>query len=236
MRSARAYGRRSARMGSPLSAVAFSLRRPRTVRVATAIPVALIWVFFASANFSSWQATHRPIGLGATVLELLVAVLFVCRRSPWFVSRSPIAWGVAAVGTFGMAGGRPAYAPVAGLEFVYSGMQIAGALISAAAVIALGRSFGIVAANRGIRTSGPYRWVRHPLYSGYAITETGYLLENPSVRNWCLFAVVMTCQALRIVVEERTLAADPAYRSYCVRVRGRVVPAWRKRRGTGVVA
>lgn len=212
-----------------MSAIAFSVRRPITTRVATAIPVAFVWIFFASANFSNWRVTHRPIGLGATALELMVAALFVFRRSPWLVSRSPVAWGAAAIGTFGMAGGRPAYAPVAGLEFVYSGMQIAGALISAAAVIALGRSFGIVAANRGIRTCGPYRWVRHPLYSGYAVTEIGYLLENPSVRNWCLFSVVMTCQAVRIFEEERTLGADPEYVRYASRVKGRVVPAlWRR--------
>jgi protein-S-isoprenylcysteine O-methyltransferase Ste14 len=211
-------------MGCAVSAVAIALRRPLATRVATALPVAILWVFFASANFSNWRATHRPIGLGATVLELLVAALFVFRRSPWIVSRSPVAWGAAAIGTFGMVAGRPAYAPVAGLEVLYSGMQIAGAVISGAAVIALGRSFGIVAANRGIRTNGPYRWVRHPLYTGYAMTEIGYLLENPSLRNWCLFAVVMTFQAVRIVEEERTLADDPAYRKYCVKVKSRVVP------------
>jgi protein-S-isoprenylcysteine O-methyltransferase Ste14 len=209
-----------------MNAIAFSVRRPLTTRLVTAVPVAILWVFFASANFSNWRATHRPIGLGATALELMVAALFVFRRSPWMVSRSPLAWTAAAVGTFGMVAGRPAYDPVAGLEILYSGLQVAGALVSAAAVIALGRSFGIVAANRGVRTSGPYRWVRHPLYSGYALTEIGYLLENPSARNACLFAVVMAFQAVRIVEEEQTLAEDPEYRRYSARVRGRIVPAW----------
>ena len=91
-------------------------------------------------------------------------------------------------------------------------------------MVSLGRSFGIVAANRGIRTGGPYRYVRHPLYSAYILTETGYLLENPSLRNWCLFGVVMAFQAVRIVEEERTLAEDPAYREYRRTVRSRVVP------------
>lgn len=211
-----------------MSAIAFSVRRPLTTRLATAVPVAILWVFFASANFSNWRATHRPIGLGATALELMVAALFVFRRSPWLVSKSPVAWTAAVIGTFGMVAGRPAYAPVGGLELLYGGMQIVGAIVSAAAVIALGRSFGIVAANRGIQTRGPYRWVRHPLYTGYAVTEIGYLLENPSVRNWCLFAVVMTFQAIRIVEEERTLKEDPAYRAYCEQVRSRVVPSLRR--------
>jgi protein-S-isoprenylcysteine O-methyltransferase Ste14 len=123
-----------------------------------------------------------------------------------------------------MLAARPAYHPVGGLELLYGGLQGLGAGLAAWAVISLGRSFGIVAANRGIRTSGPYRFVRHPLYSAYIVTETGYLLENPSVRNWCLFGVVMAFQAVRIVEEERTLAEDPAYREYRERVRSRILP------------
>ena len=207
-----------------MSTIAFALRRPLAARVVTSLPVAVLWLLFAAANFSNWRATHRPIGLGATALELIVAVLFVTRRSPWIVSRSRLAWCAAAIGTFGMLAGRPAYHPVAGLEVLYGGLQLGGALVAAAAVVALGRSFGIVAANRGVRTGGPYRLVRHPLYSGYFLTEVGYLLENPSLRNGCLFAVVMVFQAIRIVEEERTLAEDPAYQRYCRQVRSRLVP------------
>lgn len=207
-----------------MSTIAFALRRPFAARVVTSLPVAFLWVLFAAANFSNWRATHRPIGLGATALELIVAVLFVTRRSPWIVSRSRLAWCAAALGTFGMLAGRPAYHPVAGLELLYGGLQLGGALVAGAAVVALGRSFGIVAANRGVRTGGPYRFVRHPLYSGYFLTEVGYLLENPSLRNGCLFAVVMVFQAIRIVEEERTLAEDPAYQRYCRQVRSRLVP------------
>ena len=204
--------------------MAFAARRPLATRVATSAPVAVLWLAFAVANFQNWRETHRPVGLGATALELLIATLFVVRRSPWVVSRLPLAWLAAAIGTFGMLAARPAYHPVGGFELLYSGLQLVGALLAAFAVITLGRSFGIVAANRGIRTGGPYRFVRHPLYSAYILTETGYLLENPSLRNWCLFGVVMAFQAVRIVEEERTLAEDPAYREYRLRVRSRVVP------------
>ena len=207
-----------------MSVIAFAARRPLATRVATSAPVAVLWLAFAIANFQNWRETHRPVGLGATALELLIATLFVVRRSPWVVSRSPLAWLAAAIGTFGMLAARPAFHPLGGLELLYSGLQLAGALLAASAVITLGRSFGIVAANRGIRTGGPYRFVRHPLYSAYILTETGYLLENPSLRNWCLFGVVMAFQAVRIVEEERTLAADPAYREYRLQGRSRVVP------------
>jgi protein-S-isoprenylcysteine O-methyltransferase Ste14 len=91
-------------------------------------------------------------------------------------------------------------------------------------LLSLGRSFGLVAANRGVRTGGLYRYVRHPAYSGYILAYSGYVLENPSLRNACLFAVVLVFEGVRIVEEERTLAGDPAYQEYRRRVRSRVVP------------
>ena len=207
-----------------MSVVAFATRRPLTARVLTSAPVALLWLLFAVANFSNWRTTHRPTGLGATALELVVATLFVIRRTPWVVSRSPRAWTAAAIGTFGVLALRPVYNPLGSLELLYAGMQVAGALFAIVAMLSLGRSFGIVPANRGIRTGGAYRYVRHPLYSAYILTETGYLLENPSLRNGCLFGIVMVFQAVRILEEERMLAGDPAYREYCRHVRSRVVP------------
>jgi len=193
-------------------------------RIATSAPVAVLWLFFAAANFDNWRASHRPTGLGATALELVVATLFVVRRSPWLVSRSPLAWTAAVIGTFGMLAARPAYEPMGGLEGLYAGLQVFGAGLASVALLSLGRSFGLVAANRGIRTCGPYRFVRHPVYTGYILAGTGYLLENPSLRNACLFTVVVLFQAIRILEEERTLARDPAYREYRERVRSRILP------------
>lgn len=207
-----------------MSVVAFATRRPMATRVATSAPVAVLWLFFAAANFDNWRVSHRPTGLGATALELVVATLFVVRRSPWLVSRSPLAWTAAMIGTFGMLAARPAYEPLGGLEGLFAGLQVIGAVFASVALLSLGRSFGIVAANRGVRTCGPYRYVRHPVYTGYILAGTGYLLENPSLRNACLFTVVVLFQAIRIVEEERTLAQDPAYREYRERVRSRILP------------
>ena len=45
--------------------------------------------------------------------------------------------------------------------------------------ITLGRSFGVVPANRGVVVGGPYNFVRHPIYTGYLITHVAFLVANP---------------------------------------------------------
>jgi protein-S-isoprenylcysteine O-methyltransferase Ste14 len=92
------------------------------------------------------------------------------------------------------------------------------------ATVWLGRSFGIVASNRGVKTVGVYRLARHPMYAAYFFGHIGYVMVYPSARN--VFIAVTTCIALyaRAIVEERFLAADPEYRAYRERVPWRFIP------------
>ena len=96
--------------------------------------------------------------------------------------------------------------------------------MATASVLTLGRSFGVVAANRGIKTHGPYRIVRHPIYASYLVGMVGYLFESPSPRNILLFSTVIGFQIARIHSEEQCLVGDPEYREYRQRVRYRLVP------------
>jgi protein-S-isoprenylcysteine O-methyltransferase Ste14 len=203
--------------------------RPRRRRagwrwVSSTSAVATLWFFFFTANLQAWGPAHRPVGLGAMELELAFAILFVVRRQPITVSRSRIAWCAAGTAVCGMLFARPAYAPVAGLESLYLLLQLFGAIAALISLLALGRSFGFVAAHRGLKTRGPYGIVRHPLYCAYMLTMGGYLLENPSTRNLILFTVVTAAQLVRIAYEEKCLSADPQYRAYRSRVRYRLVP------------
>jgi protein-S-isoprenylcysteine O-methyltransferase Ste14 len=88
----------------------------------------------------------------------------------------------------------------------------------------LGRSFGLVAANRGVKTGGPYGFVRHPAYTGYLIAYVGYCAENPSLRNISLLVASTAFQLVRIREEEHVLSTDEGYRDYSSRVRFRLVP------------
>jgi protein-S-isoprenylcysteine O-methyltransferase Ste14 len=177
---------------------------------------------FAWSNFVHWRATGSPSGFGLTLLEGWAAVLFLTRRSPHQLSMRPIAWLAAPIGSFAMLLARPTDGglPHGACEAV----QLVGLLIALASLGTLGRSFGIVAANRGVKTGGPYRLVRHPAYLGYLIGYIGYVAENPSVANLSLLCVSTAFQLVRIGEEERLLSGDSTYEAYRRSVRYRLVP------------
>lgn len=58
-------------------------------------------------------------------------------------------------------------------------LSIAGFLMVAFATLELGTSIGIAPANRGLVRSGIYRRIKHPMYTGYVISELGLVLLNP---------------------------------------------------------
>jgi protein-S-isoprenylcysteine O-methyltransferase Ste14 len=184
----------------------------------------VLFVAFAYANLARWLETGRPVGLGAVLLEGFTALLFVVRRTPLATSGRVVAWIAAPLGTFTMLLARPIAHPHEGPLAIFEVTQLVGLAIALGALAGLGRSFGIVAANRGIKTGGAYAWVRHPAYAGYLVSYLGYVAENPSSRNLALLVLSTGAQLVRITEEERMLAGDSTYREYAGRVRRRLIP------------
>jgi protein-S-isoprenylcysteine O-methyltransferase Ste14 len=190
----------------------------------TAVALATLFLAFAYANYIRWQKTGHPVGLGAVFLEGMTALLFVVRRPPEETSSRSAAWLSAPIGAFAMLLARPVAHPDSGPLWLFEALQLAGFALAIAGLGFLGRSFGVVAALRRIKTSGLYGIVRHPIYSAYLLAYAGYACENTSARNLTLLAVGIVAQIIRIAEEERVLAHDPAYRSYRVHVRYRLIP------------
>lgn len=168
--------------------------------------------------------TGRLTGLLLLVSEALVVVLTVVRRAPAFVDRSVRARVLTALSLSGPLIVRPAAALPLAPETVTVAISSVGLLIVIAGKLSLGRSFGLMPANRGIVCTGLYRVVRHPIYLGYLITHAAFVGAYPIV--WNVVALVAADLALmaRAVREELTLARDPEYRAYQMRVRWRVIP------------
>ncbi len=103
-------------------------------------------------------------------------------------------------------------------------IQSGGNLLQIAGKLWLGRSFGLLPANRGVVTSGPYRLVRHPIYFGYLLNHIGFVLVSFSWWNLAVYLVIYALQVGRILEEERLLRGDGRYRAYTEQVRYRLVP------------
>lgn len=170
------------------------------------------------------RATGRVTGLLLLASESLVVVLTVFRRSAGQVDRSTRARLLTTLSMIGPPLVKPALlAPLLpGAATV--AISAVGLLVVCAGKISIGRSFGLLPANRGIVSSGIYRLLRHPIYAGYLVSHAAFLAANPTA--WNAVALVLADAALlrRAVCEEATLAQDPEYKSYMGRVRWRVAP------------
>jgi protein-S-isoprenylcysteine O-methyltransferase Ste14 len=92
--------------------------------------------------------------------------------------------------------------------------------------LALGRSFGVYVAVREVVLSGAYRWVRHPIYTGYLFVVVGLVLADPRALTVVVAVSFVLVMIYRARLEERALAAESeAYRRYQARV-GFLLPRW----------
>jgi protein-S-isoprenylcysteine O-methyltransferase Ste14 len=73
--------------------------------------------------------------------------------------------------------------------------------------------------------TGPYRFVRHPGYSGNILPLFGIVLALDSVWTLIPAAVALIIMVIRTVLEDQTLQEElPGYRDYARRVRYRLIP------------
>ena len=154
--------------------------------------------------------------------EGLIILFLIIRRPTAQISARWQDWLLAAVGTAApllIVPTHPPAFPVVGLYFILFGM-----IVHISAKLSLNRSFGLVAANRGVKTAGGYRYVRHPMSLGYMVSQVGFLLMSPKLWNFVLYAVCWTALVLRIYAEERVLRDDAAYQSFSQKTRFRLLP------------
>jgi protein-S-isoprenylcysteine O-methyltransferase Ste14 len=81
--------------------------------------------------------------------------------------------------------------------------------------------------DRGHRviTTGPYQYIRHPMYLGALIMFVGWPLLFASRLAFIPFSAVVVLLILRTALEDRTLTRElPGYSDYAQRTRYRLIP------------
>ena len=186
--------------------------------------VVLVFGHFAFVMLTAPEGTAGILSIILLVSESLPVFLILTRRQSKAMSDKTVDWLLALIGTIlpllvvPVAAGALVPAGVCGaIMLIGLYVQISGKLI-------LGRSFGLIAANRGIKVAGPYRIVRHPIYAGYTIIHVGFLLAFPSLWNVVLYSTELAIQMARLLREELLLNQDQSYRDYAARVRYRLIP------------
>ncbi len=201
-----------------------SARADRLIRISLNLIGAAGAAFFAQATLRVYLQTHRPLGAAFFAEQMWVVAAYLIRRPARTVSRRWGDWLLAFGGTFGGVLFRPVGAHLQWGVTTGLVVQMLGLAICVASFLTLGRSFGFVAADRGLVQRGPYAVVRHPIYASYLLLQLGYVLQSISVRNALVMVFASGCNVGRALVEDRLLTTNEQYDPYRRQVRWRLLP------------
>ena len=199
------------------------LGRPWVDRLIAAM-AAVPFIYVLSYNLRHIELTIPRLAL-LFQLTLLVVTMLI-RRAPVRVTPKPMYWLVAFVGSYYgfltvtvSAAGRPMTPAL-----VTDVISMVSVIWDVIARITLGRNIGFVPAQRQLVMKGPYRLVRHPIYTALFVGEIAVVLENYSLVNLLLSVIFIGLFVAKTIMEERFLSEDPEYAKYMQRVRHRWIP------------
>jgi protein-S-isoprenylcysteine O-methyltransferase Ste14 len=186
--------------------------------------VVLLFALLSINLLQEFLRTGHVTGLLLLVSECLVVVLTIARRRAAVIDSSAKAATVTGVSLVGPWMLRTAEVGALVADNVTSMISGVGLLIVVASKLVLGRSFGLVPANRGVVVRGPYCLVRHPIYLGYVISHVAFFCAQPTMWNAAVILIGDGTLVVRALMEEQVLSRDAAYASYCRRVSWHLVP------------
>jgi protein-S-isoprenylcysteine O-methyltransferase Ste14 len=172
-----------------------------------------------------WLAALKNLDAALLVIsESLGVFLILTRRFATTLSTHPLDWALSLIAVNAPLLAAPAAASTFIPSQIAIALMFAGMITQISAKAALWRSYGLIPANRGVKTKGPYRFVRHPMYAGYTLIHIGFLLGFPSLQNFLLYLMTLLIEIARLMREERMLNKDKLYREYATCVRYRLLP------------
>jgi protein-S-isoprenylcysteine O-methyltransferase len=185
----------------------------------TASLVAFWIVFYLWIGSEFWLGYRRRLPAGATSHDSGSRVFLI--SSVW----------VTVAAAIGLAFAFPDVAIKSGRTAIFItglALMLAGLAFRWYSIRVLGSSFTCDVSTKPGQTvvqSGPYRWVRHPSYTGALVTIVGMLLCCLNLASLAAIVFVAAGYAYRIRVEERALATElgSTYRDYMRRTK-RLIP------------
>lgn len=189
----------------------------RIVNVAVAVFL-LLFVFY---NINAFYSTGEIGYLLVTINETVYVALYLVREQAVATSSSAYDWTVALLAIFVGTLLRPGYPLNISLGDT---LIIIGTMITIVSVLYLNRSISIVPAERRIKTMGPYRVIRHPMYSGEILGLFGYLLANVSLLNILIVTGNTVLLLIRLNREELFLSRNEPYRKYTEKTSWKLLP------------
>lgn len=207
----------------PTSLVLRVLMKPwldRTIAIIACVPLGYVMYY----RYHHW-------GLGLPLISFsvgmsLLILTMVIRRPPKRITPNPWYWLLAFLASYwgfltltAMERGRPLVS-----NWVTDALAICSMLITVGARLSLGRNIGLVPAQREIVMTGAYRYVRHPIYTGFFVSALAFVLRAYSPRNALLMGLGALWFMIKSIVEENFLRADPQYADYLQKVRSRWIP------------
>ena len=190
--------------------------------VASTVLLAIMYGCFIYFHFQQFVESRRLSLVLLVLFETLCLIFIVTRKDPNATWHSWQTYLATMGGIFSVLLFRPTGAPAD--LFAGQLIQMAGFVLQILALASLNRSFGLLPAHRGVKSSGLYRWVRHPLYFAYMISCVGYVVNNFSLYNMAVIGANFGLQVLRILHEEAFLSRYAEYAKYARRTRWRLIP------------
>lgn len=207
---------------NPIAAARPTWLTPQRLDRAEQIVIVALWTWLVARLLGS----TNPFSLGVLFTETTVLVFVLLRRPTEAISLRFGDWLLAVTATAAPMLIVPTEIPSAMLPFesIALSMVALGNVVQVTGKLFLARSFGVAPANRGVKTNGLYRAVRHPIYAGYLLVHLGLIMMMPTLTNVLIYAIGWWAQILRLLAEEKLLSQDPEYRAFMAKTRWRLVP------------
>jgi protein-S-isoprenylcysteine O-methyltransferase Ste14 len=185
-----------------------------------ALAIVLCWCIylaywlFTACSVKRTAERQNPVWLGVRIAVVLVAILLFRNVGPLSPYTSQVLWS---------------YTPTVGM--IATLVSLAGLTVMLWARTILGRNWsGAVTfkEQHELVEQGPYRYIRHPIYSGLLMLVLGVSILGGSAGGFAAFVVILLWFWFKAHQEERLLAKHfpEEYPRYRARVKGFVPLVW----------